>query len=111
MAKNSSNSNNNQSSKKKSSSGISLNKVSFYTICAVAFLYLLAMIFNLVGVGALASVATILQNVATAVVMCIAAVNAWRFVQNKQTVWKVLYILVLLVILVGIVVPLCMIKF
>ena len=102
-------SNNDNNQKKKSSDGgstWSLNKVSFYTLCVVAFMYLLAMIFSVVNVSALATAARIIQNIATAVVICIAAVNAWRFVKSKQTVWKVLYALVLLVILVGIVVPL-----
>ncbi len=107
---NSSNSNNNNKQKKTKSSGggssWSLNKVSFYALCVVAFMYLLAMIFSLVKVAALATAATIIQNIATAVVICVAAVNAWRFVKGKQTVWKVLYALVLLIILVGIVVPL-----
>ena len=93
--------------KKKSSSGgsvWSLNKVSFYTLCAVAILYLVAMILSLCGISL--KIVGALQGVATAVVICIAAVNAWRFVKNKPVVWKVLYIIVLLVVLIGIVIPL-----
>ena len=50
-------SNNDNNQKKKSSNGgstWSLNKVSFYTLCVVAFMYLLAMIFSVVNVSALA---------------------------------------------------------
>ena len=90
MANNSSNSNDNKKQTKKSSgSGMwSLNKISFYTLCAVAVLYLLAII------------------LATAVMVCIVAVNAWRYVKSKQTIWKVLYFVVLLVVIVGIIIPL-----
>ena len=52
MANNSSNSNDNKKQTKKSSgSGMwSLNKISFYTLCAVAVLYLLAYICHFVMV-------------------------------------------------------------
>ena len=108
MANKSSNSNDNKKQTKKSSgSGMwSLNKISFYTLCAVAVLYLLAIIFAAVKVAALATVASILQGIATAVMVCIVAVNAWRYVKSKQTIWKVLYFVVLLVVIVGIIIPL-----
>ena len=50
---NKSSSDNNQNKKKSSSGGSvwSLNKVSFYTLCAVAILYLVAMILSLCGIS------------------------------------------------------------
>ena len=109
MASKSTNSNNNENkSKKKSSSGgsgWSLNKVSFYTICVAAIIYLVSIILAAIG-GKVAGLAGIFQNIAAAIMVCIVAVNAWRFVKNKPTIWKVLYVVVLLVIIVGIIIPL-----
>lgn len=107
MANNSNSNNNNKQKKTKSSSGgssWSLNKISFYTLCAVAILYLVAMILSVCGISL--KIVSALQGVATAIIICIAAVNAWRYVKSKPTVWKVLYIIVLLVVLICIVIPL-----
>lgn len=111
MANKSSSNNKNTESKqtkKKSSSGgsvWSLNKISFYTICAAAIIYLVSIILAAIG-GNLAFVAQIFQNIASAIMVCIVAVNAWRYVKSKPTIWKVLYFIVLLVIIVGIIIPL-----
>ena len=80
----------------------SLNKVAFYTIAAAAILYLVSMILHLVGFQ---NITGWLQGVATAIMICIVSILAYRYVRNKPTVWLVLYIVVLLVVLVGIVVP------
>ena len=85
----------------------SLNKLSFYLIVATAILYLVAMILSCVG--GLAGPVMILQGVANAIMICIVAVLAYRYIRNKPTVWLVLYIVVLLVVLVGIVIPAIMI--
>ncbi len=97
------------SSKKttKRSSGIrtwGLNKISFWCIGAMAILYLVASILALCGVNF--KVVSVLKDCATALAICIVAVLAWRYVAPKQTVWKVLYIVLLLVVLLGIVLPL-----
>ena len=81
-----------------------LNKISFWVIGAMAILYLVASILSLCGVNL--KVVSALQGVATAMAICIAAVLAWRYVKNKQTVWKVLYFVLLIVVLLGIVLPL-----
>ena len=81
-----------------------LNKISFWVIGAMAILYLVASILSLCGVNL--KVVSALQGVATAMAICIAAVLAWRYVKNKQTVWKVLYFVLLLVVILGIVLPL-----
>lgn len=84
----------------------SLNKISMYTLCAVAVLYLLGIVFSMLSFNGAATIARALQGVATAIMICIVAVLAWRYVSKKQTVWKVLYFVCLLVVLLGIILPL-----
>lgn len=82
----------------------SLNKLSFWLIVAIAVLYLVGMILSCIS-AKLAGPAHILLNVANALAICVVAVLAYRYVRNKPIVWLVLYIIVLLVVLSGIVVP------
>lgn len=92
----------------KNGNKISLDKISFWLLVVTALLYLIAMILQLVG-GINLKVISALQGVATAIMICVVSVLAWRFVSRKtkdRTVWIVLYILVLLIVLVGIVLPL-----
>lgn len=94
-------------SSKRSSGGIrtwGLNKISFWCIGAMAILYLIASILALVGCNL--KVVAALQGFATAVAICIVAFLAWKYVRPKQTVWKVLYFVLLLVVLLGIIIPL-----
>ena len=96
----------NKSSKTKRSSTVwSLNKVSMWILVAAALLYVVAMILSLVGVSA--TIVSALQNVAMAVMVVIVSILAWRYVRNKEAVWKVLYVLCLLLVIAGIIVPLC----
>ena len=88
----------------KSSGGWGLNKISLYVIVAVALLYLVSLVLSLVGVNFKIVVAV--QGLATAIMICIVAVLAWRYVAKKPTVWKVLYILCLLVVIAGVIIPL-----
>lgn len=81
-----------------------LNKISFWTIGAMAILYLIASILTLCGVNSKAVPA--LQGLATAIAICIVAYLAWKYVKSKPTVWKVLYFVLLLVVLLGIILPL-----
>lgn len=81
-----------------------LNKISFWCIGAMAILYLIASILALCGVNL--QVVTALQGVATALAICIVAFLAWKYVRPKQAVWKVLYFVLLLVVLLGIILPL-----
>lgn len=92
--------------KKKSSggSGISLNKVSFWLIAVTAVLYLVAMILHLVGLNSV--IVAALQSIATAIMIIVVAILAWRYVRTKPLVWKILYIVCLLVVIIGIVIPL-----
>lgn len=89
---------------KKSSTVWSLNKVSMWTICGAAILYLVSMILSLCGVDF--KIVNALQNLATAIMIIIVSILAWRYVSKKQTVWKVLYVVCLLVVIAGIIVPL-----
>ena len=50
----------------------------------------------------------ILQGIATAIMIVIVAILAWRYVRAKQMVWKVLYVICLLIVVAGIIVPLCL---
>lgn len=66
----------------KSSGGWGLNKISLYVIVAVALLYLVSLVLSLVGVNFKIVVA--LQGLATAIMICIVAVLAWRYVAKKN---------------------------
>lgn len=94
-----------KSTTKKSSTVWSLNKVSMWILVAAALLYVIAMILSLVSVDFV--VVTALQNIAMAVMVVIVSILAWRYVRNKEMVWKVLYVLCLLLVVAGIIVPLC----
>ena len=94
-----------KSTTKKSSTVWSLNKVSMWILVAAALLYVIAMILSLVDVDFV--VVTALQNIAMAVMVVIVSILAWRYVRNKEMVWKVLYVLCLLLVIAGIIVPLC----
>ena len=98
-----------KSESSKRSSVWSLNKISFWLIVATAALYLTAAL--------LAALSTVIEPkislaithaamaVAEALTICVVGVLGWRYVRGKGTAWIVLYILVLLVIAVGIVLP------
>lgn len=81
-----------------------LNKLSFYMIAVVAIAYLVSMILSLCGTNL--KVVSAVQNLATAVLICIVSYLAWKYVRSKQTVWKVLYFVLLLVIIIAIIIPL-----
>ena len=81
-----------------------LNKISFWCIGAIAIFYLIASILAICGITS--KLVLVLQGIATALAICIVAYLAWRYVKPKQTVWKVLYFVILLVVLLGIIIPL-----
>lgn len=93
-----------KSTTKKTRTVWGLNKISFWTIGAMAILYLVASILALCGVNL--KVVQALQGFATAIAICIVAYLAWKYVRSKPTVWKVLYFVLLLVVLLGIILPL-----
>ena len=81
-----------------------LNKISFWTIVAVTFLYAVSLVLAACNVNL--KVVSALQGVATAIMIIIVAILAWRYVRPKPMVWKVLYIICLLIVIAGIIVPL-----
>lgn len=81
-----------------------INKISMWTIVAVAVLYLISMILSLAGVNL--KVVSAMQGLATAIMICIVGVLAYRYVAKKPTVWKVLYIVCILVVVAGVIIPL-----
>lgn len=101
----------NKSSKKTSSSSSSsrkstvwsLNKISMYTLVAVALLYVVSLVLSCVGLEMVIILA--MQAVATAIMIVIVSILAWRYVRSKQMVWKVLYVLCLLLVIVGVIIP------
>ena len=92
------------SSSKKSSWG--LNKISFWVIVAVTIIYAVSLVLGACGINLV--VVSALQGVATAIMITIVAILAWRYVRPKQAVWKVLYFICLLIVIAGIIVPLVM---
>lgn len=95
---------NSSKSTTKRSGGPSLNKISMYTIIAVAILYCVGLILSLCGTGF--KIVYVLKDLAVAIMVCIVSILAWKYCRNKQTVWKVLYFICLLIVIVGIIIPL-----
>ena len=90
--------------KSTNSSGWGLNKVSFWTMVFVAVLYAVAVVLAALKVNS--KIVGYLQGVATAIMIIIVAILAWRYIRNKDLVWKVLYVIAFLIVLAGIVIPL-----
>ena len=90
--------------KSNNSNGWGLNKVSFWTMVFVAILYAVAAVLAALKTGS--KVVAYLQGVATAIMIIVVAILAWRYVKPKEMVWKVLYVIALLIVLAGIVIPL-----
>ncbi len=95
-----------KSSQKKSSGSNKwgLNKISMYVLVGVAILYVVSLLLACFDVNLI--VVSALQGVAAAIMVIIVSILAWRYVKPKQAVWKVLYIICLLLVIVGIIVPL-----
>lgn len=83
-----------------------LNKISFWTIVAVTILYAISIILAAIGGDGLMTAVKVLQGIATAIMIVIVAILAWKYVRPKQMVWKVLYFVCLLIVIAGIIIPL-----
>lgn len=82
----------------------SLSKISFVVIFAVAVLYLVNSLLAIFGVG-LAFI-TAMQAVCSAMALAIVGIVGWSFVKNrKRNDLKAIYVIALIVVLVGIVIP------
>lgn len=95
-----------KSSSSSSSSKWGLNKISFWVIVAVTIIYAVSLVLGACGINLV--IVSALQGVATAIMITIVAILAWRYVRPKQAVWKVLYFICLLIVIAGIIVPLVM---
>lgn len=84
-----------------------LNKISFWLLGAAAILYLIGLILSAIDASKLATAVSVMQALATALMICVVAVLGWRYVRSKPTVWLVLYFTFMLVIVAGIIVPMC----
>ncbi len=82
-----------------------LNKISFWTIVAVTIIYAVSLVLEAIGADNLKAAVVILQGIASAILVAIVAVLAWRYVRPKQMVWKVLYVICLLIVIVAIILP------
>ena len=100
----SSSSSSSSSSSRSSGSKWGLNKVSFWLICGAAIVYLVGLILSACGVNAV--IVQALSNIAAAAMICIVAILAWRYVKSRPVVWKVLYIICLLIVIAGVIIPL-----
>lgn len=87
----------------KKNGGWGINKFSFYAIGVFCVLLLTIMVLNLVGVSTW--ILPALEAVVKALLLIVPAVCAWNYVANKQTVWKVLYFIFLLILLITIIIP------
>ncbi len=105
-SKKTSSSSSSSSSRSSSKSSWGLNKISFWTIVAVTILYAISLVLSLVDASSLSSVIKVLQGIATAIMICIVAILAWRYVRSRPVVWKVLYIICLLIVIAGVIIPL-----
>ena len=94
------------SSKSTNRSSWGLNKISFWTIVAVTILYAISLVLTAIGTDVLMTVVRVLQGLATAIMICIVAILAWRYVRSKPVIWKVLYVICLLIVIAGIIIPL-----
>lgn len=101
----SSSSSSRSSSRSSSKSSWGLNKISFWTIVAVTILYAISLVLTAIGTDVLMTVVRVLQGLATAIMICIVAVLAWRYVKSKPVIWKVLYVICLLIVVAGIIIP------
>ena len=80
--------------------------VAFWSIVVIAIMYLVAQLFRWIDAGNLAHVANWIGWVAELVALTIVAILAGDYVRAKhQTVWTVLYIIILLVAAVFVVLP------
>ncbi len=93
-----------QKTQSNGSSRFGLNKISMYVIVAVALLYVISLLLAVFNVNLI--IVSALQGVATAIMITIVAILAWRYVRHKPAVWIILYIICLILVIVGIIVPL-----
>ncbi len=86
-----------------SSTKWSLAKVAFVIIFAVAVLYLINSFFAIFGVGF--KIIATMQAVCSALALALVGFVGWDYVKNKQDNIRVAYVVAMVVVLVGIIIP------
>ncbi len=100
--------NNNNNKKKGSSNGnkLSLNKISFYVIGAISIIYLVSAILSVLNLNDLGfNIVSLFQAIATYVTVGVVSILAWRYVDSKPTVYKVLYFIFMVIVTITVFIP------
>lgn len=95
----------NNNKKNYNNGGWGMRKFSFWTIGAICILQLTIMVLSLLNLSDFNGILGALKSLAMILALIIPAMVAWDYVKNKQTVWKVLYFIFLLVLLITIIIP------
>ncbi len=99
-----------KSTSKSSSGGAiwGLNKISMYIIIVVAVLYVVTTILSFIPLDLALSykVIGIINGFATAAMITVVSILAWRYVAHKNATWQVIYIICLILVFTGVVIPL-----
>ena len=81
----------------------------FLAFCVTMFaavLYLLSFVLTFWDISN--NTIDVLSSIASVIMICIVSVTGWRFVKTKSTLWKLIYIMVLLAVVASVVVPVVM---
>ena len=99
-----------KSTSKSSSGGAiwGLNKISMYIIIVVAVLYVVTTILSFIPLDLTLSykIIGIINGFATAAMITVVSILAWRYVAHKNATWQVIYIICLILVFTGVVIPL-----
>ena len=80
--------------------------IGFLAFCVTMFaaiLYLVAMSLSFFEIDV--KIVDTLQSIASALMICIVSVIGWRFVKTRNTVWKTIYVMVLLIVVASVIIP------
>ena len=85
-------------------SKLTLASYSFWVLVIAAVLYGVVALLSALGEGL--NFLNWLQSIATACLLVVAIIEGWRFCKGKDFIYKLLYFICILLVLVGIVLPL-----
>lgn len=80
-----------------------MSKFAFYLIGAICVLQLIIMVLSLCGINL--GILSALKGVALALALIVPMSAAWNYIKLKPAVWKVLYFLFVLILLITIAIP------
>ena len=96
----------NNNNNKKNNSKLSMNKISFYVIGAISILYLVSAILSILNLDKLNfNIVGLFQAIATYVTVGVVSILAWRYVDSKPTVYKVLYFIFMVIVTITVFIP------